>query len=563
MKKLLVLVFICLIAACNKPISNTDSVYQEILKDANYKETFKNNTLTICLTTTYDNERYCSIITYDNSKNKIKDIKCIANPQTDTCEENGKEKTYDTKGNLIKERTCYKYAQNNTCIDWNHYGKDYKYDENNNMIWERQCEWVDKNGDKCMGQDTEEEYDYYHTYREGYDYTYDEQNRKISEKRCSSYYQDGSCAEFDTLIEYIYDEKGNLTARECYKNLQKSEELICPDFLTYELERYVYNSQGFLVEKYKLDDFHEKYLLDDKGNILVKQILYGRGSIATEYEYDEKNRVITERGCLGFYKNNLDLFYEVVDLREDGHCKNFENEVTYTYDKKDNIISKKYCDYERCADMACYEEDEPIREESNEANVVVVGNWYKECKLGKEEYCKKYGTITNYTYDSNKNLIKEEKKEGNNIYTTTYTEDKKNNLIRERYLKNGKYSIDPDYRSEDVNKNFGIDTYYNQKGDIVKLRYCLEVDENGSCIKIGYGQNYIYDNDGNLFMMLFVNPQGQTFFDKYSAPDAIYLPYGIKKAQDEIYEEISRKKESVKKYSTGDPSLDAELESLI
>ena len=499
-------------------VKTPEEIKAEMISSYNFKETEQDGQKTSCLSVTKDNVRYCAITIYDTNKNKIKDIECIANAQTDTCEIDGKERTYDTRGNLIKERYCDKYNENNECAKWSGRGTDYKYDTNNNLIQERHCSWTDSKGN-CMGKD--EENNYYHIYSEGYDYVYNDKGQKIKQKKCARhYYADGACAEYEKVTEYKYNDKGLLNlVKSCYKNdfqygkrlpakehgreyceiaggngscrgyiasKNADREITCSNFDPYKLmleESYSYNKQGLLAEEksYFTPGYveYKRFLRDEKGRTIIEQV----NQSAVRYEYNDKNQIISKKTCTASME---DLISSISDLEEDDFCRAFKNTTYYTYDDNGNLITEKYCDY-----GSCFGED---------------------CMATEKEYCKKKGKEMNYSYNANNNLTRKVKIHGKDIDETFYYYDENNNMVRTRLFRNGKNHEGIRHRNDEEYLYTGSDFIYDKDKRIIQERDCMEAyhDGNGNCKEVGPGTDYIYDKEGNLFMKISVDSTGKT-----------------------------------------------------
>lgn len=136
--------------------------------------------------------------------------------------------TYDTYGKLIKEDFYY----NNRL--WHYI--EYEYDENGSMI-----------------SDTE------------YSVLYNEELHEIR-------------------IEYIYDDKGRLSAEQAYQNGHES----------YSLD-YEYDEQDRLIKDtfYGRINSYRSYSYDENGNLSVKTNDGEFGVTITDYTYDDNNRLIS------------------------------------------------------------------------------------------------------------------------------------------------------------------------------------------------------------------------------------------------------------------------------
>ncbi len=202
------------------------------------------------------------------------------------------------------------------------------------------------------------------------------------------------------------------------------------------LKNFVWVAKKVTTEAFDVEGSETVFELDEKGNVLVKEIVYsGGGSEKTTFRYDEKGRVLEVK----FYWNGNADYYE-----------------TFEYDDYDNVVKKGY-----------------VSDGFSRTEVATVENGL----IVKKSITTDFSTSEELLhYDENGHLsFIETVENGVKTKTNSFVYDKDGKLLKEVY--HGIY-------------DFTTENTYNEDNALVKIvTYDTSSDNKNST-------EFIYDDDG-------------------------------------------------------------------
>ena len=227
--------------------------------------------------------------------------------------------------------------------------------------------------------------------------------------------------------------------------------------VTKDISTYFYNECGMLIQEiraYSEGQYIDEYEYDANGNMTKKVLTQANGNKSTfEYTYDKKGNMTSE----SYTYNDEET-----------------QTTTFTYDKNGKLLTESY----KYADGL----GESVTEYTYNVNGDVVKKAQKYLYTYEGVTNESAGECIDYTYDANRNLIKEVRTHNSDKEIFDFTYDANGNVIKESY------------------------SVVNQSGNIfVYHTYDYTFDANGNNIKTVYTSNsarvvheYAYDENNNI-----------------------------------------------------------------
>ena len=279
---------------------------------------------------------------------------------------------------------------------------------------------------------------------------------------------------------------------------------------------YTYNEYGLLCKSESENGvFEYEY---DQNKRLVKELY--NGSMTNEYEYDSKGNIIKHTSWWGSYPQfGYEYAYDdqgrmirevVLRGNPDFNILELSYTTDYTYDQDDNMTSSTVTYQNGSTARTDYVYDENGNLIREERGAVVVEYVYDDKGNILEE--KNNSTTVQYTYDQNGHLTQKISKDltsGYVNYSFIYEYDGNGNVIKETQESqmNGPYK--------------GVTSYtYDKNGTLIQK--ALSYNSNGN----DYAQNFVYDSHGNLIEYTQASAGGQTYVSKMEY-QLVYVPYPI------------------------------------
>lgn len=264
------------------------------------------------------------------------------------------EYTYDEEGNLLSEHSVTLYGEADR-------SREYEYDKNGNLISTR-------------------------VYTDG----------KLYDKIFYEYDKNGNCIKLisDIVIEYKYDEKGNMTEETRYDEAGKVT----------SVRRYSYDRKG---NNTRLELFEANGDLrlqttntyNSSGKLLTTKETYPDGDLKVliKYKYDKMNNVLTETSetpekiTLREYEYNRNgkmLFYRISALDTSVFADENEEYVVYgekkcTYDKNGNLLTEYCMNYDENFGKSESTNRYTYDEEGNEIRAEYSSGWNETSYFGE------------------------------------------------------------------------------------------------------------------------------------------------------------------------------------
>ena len=439
--------------------------------------------------------RICISIEYDDKGHPRRQSSCVQKPDSSVCEpkqetlydEHGhitlvctsvaadgscksgtrQEYTYDENGNTVTKRLCLKWDGNGTCTQWGaDKNNDYAYDANANMTSNRSCgDNVDSDGN-CTA---------YRVSNYSADFTYDNNGNLTSTRKCLEF-EGKECVKYGgDYYYYNYDTNGKIESSFYCKSWSG---LTCTDG-----SEYTYDEKGNILSERKC-----------KGNVTENLTCgaYSTGSNSIDYTYDAYGRMASKTTCEQ-YQNNV--------------CTSFKTEK-YTYDEFGRVDTKTNCAKASNTDCSNFTaEIYGYDSDGNKTSVRACGNGDYNSTTGN---CQKYLAMTDFTYDADGHVLT--KTSCKKIQGTTCEVTKTEQTYDYTYDANGKLVSMQGCKSYN---DAGTCTSYDSKeytygigtGDAREeqqaIRSCTQWSGD-TCIKYSGTYNYdTYDADGNKVATLY------------------------------------------------------------
>lgn len=238
------------------------------------------------------------------------------------------------------------------------------------------------------------------------------------------------------------------------------------------LKNFVWLAKKTTTGAYDTEGSETVFEFDEKGNVLVKNLVYsGGGTEKTTYRYDENGRVIEEK----FYWNGSAEYSETFEYDDDGNVIKREYvsdgfSRTEVATVENGLVVKKTIttDFGKTEELLHYDENRHLSYiETVENGVKTKTNSYyydKDGKLLRDIYHGIYDFVSEYTYNENGVLVKTVTYDtsSDNKNSTEFVYDEDGKKIKTIYINYGEKSV--------------TEHFYDELGRLVKS---LQDPENG------------------------------------------------------------------------------------
>jgi RHS repeat-associated protein len=265
-------------------------------------------------------------------------------------------------------------------------------------------------------------------------YLYD-QNGLIVEKKMETW-----PTNWDIVTSYTYDsneriiKETNPRWKETNYEYDWFDRIIKKTLSDWSYEKYYYDKASNIVKIEKKDDGNnilakEENIYDKRNKIIsnLKYVLSDSWATKTSYaKYDENWNLIEKIDPKG---NEITYSYDIFD-RLTQTQDSLWNKIINTYDKNNNIVSKKVkqSNNKETTTTYAYDDDNRVISETNELNKT---KHYEYNKIGQiVKVTDENWNVTDYTYNYDWKLVSEKKHVESENLTTTYEYDERWNMIQ-------------------------------------------------------------------------------------------------------------------------------------